>query len=805
MEHPIKKTRPYLVQFFTVISLCLSLFANADSLPSKNQRFNVLVLHSGASNVHFEQKLMDGFQYAIKDYNVTLHHHSLRPNRNWKLAGTSNQVSRFQEKLSAIQKLDLIISLDTPSQLFLQQYGKEVLQKSPALFTNTFVKAPSTPPLQNQTYLATNIDLSGNIKLIKDLIPASKKLMIISSHHPWDTQRKEQLLQLSEQLELQLEYLSLADLSYSDFAKSLKRNTTIDSILLLDAQQDNQGNIITFDESVRFINRQTDVPIFYPLQSIYNESVIGGKQISAYQLGLKSGKEAIKLLTDPNQPLQTLLAFSESITTLNKDQLSEHDISLDLIPKHAETTQSNSETGPKKGVLILISALLVLQSFLIAGLQLSRIKTKRAKDSLTEIQHTLEISVKDRTEKLKELNNQLYEEIAKHEITEELLQETQDYLNSILNSMPSILIGVTSHGYITHWNSGAEVNTDITSKEAMGRLINDVFPAIEVTVKDIRTAISENRAKIKENIKQGDGADATYMDVAVYPLVAPEANGAVIRVDDVTMRVRLENMMIQNEKMMSLGELAAGTAHEINNPLAAVLQGVQNFHRRIDTHQAKNIETAEECGTSIEAINHYLKKRSILDFVDGIRDSGERAARIVRNMLEFSHSSQQGHMSVNLNELLNHCLELAKSTFELKSNYDFKHISVETNFDHSLPLVPCSPAEIEQVILNLVKNASYALMEIDAPKIEIITKRTDDYVCIIVGDNGAGMPENVQKHIFEPFFTTKNVGEGTGLGLSVSYFIITEHHGGDIEVESKSNEGTRFVIRLPLTPLDQHA
>lgn len=228
-------------------------------------------------------------------------------------------------------------------------------------------------------------------------------------------------------------------------------------------------------------------------------------------------------------------------------------------------------------LLIIISALFLLQTLLVVGLQRSRAAHKRSKKTLKHSKKDLEQRIIDRTNKLRAINNQLYDEISKHEITEELLRETQDYLHSIINSMPSILIGVTKQGAITHWNSAAEHITGVNMRDALGQHINQLCPSLPVTTESIGTAIEQGLPQVSENIQQGRGSNAQYSDLAIYPLISSEVVGAVIRVDDVTLRVRVENMMIQNEKMLSLGELAAGMAHEINNPLSAILHGVQNL------------------------------------------------------------------------------------------------------------------------------------------------------------------------------------------------------------------------------------
>ncbi|BFM16141.1 hypothetical protein R50073_23240 [Maricurvus nonylphenolicus] len=479
-------------------------------------------------------------------------------------------------------------------------------------------------------------------------------------------------------------------------------------------------------------------------------------------------------------------------------------IGLGLLLLLPDLALASPPSLPENYITEVIIALLLIQTMLIIGLQRSRVKYKRAKKDLKRSQKELEQRVIERTNKLRNINNQLYDEIAKHEITEELLRETQDYLNSIINSMPSILIGVTRHGTITHWNTAATTATDISAQNALGRSLDDVYPDLPIDSTTINDIIEKGVPQITENHQQGTGSHTRHTDITIYPLLSSEVTGAVIRIDDVSMRVRIENMMIQNEKMMSLGELAAGMAHEINNPLSAILHGIQNIYRRTSPDLPKNHTVAEECGTTVQQIHSYLNDREIFKFIDGIREAGERSARIVTNMLEFSRSNSRRHRDTNIVELLNHSLELAANAFELQTPEGIEPLTIKKEFSKDIPPVSCSAAEIQQVLLNLLRNACQAFSNEDygPPLHPTITLRAyiqHQEVCIEVEDNGPGMSEAVKRHIFEPFFTTKEVGKGTGLGLSVTYFIVTEHHDGTIEVDSQPGEGTCFIIKLPLS------
>mgnify|MGYP000418361544 FL=1 len=435
--------------------------------------------------------------------------------------------------------------------------------------------------------------------------------------------------------------------------------------------------------------------------------------------------------------------------------------------------------------LIGYGLLLIVQAAFIMGLQRSRIRYRNVQQQLKQSHTELEHRVKERTEKLRTINDQLHEEIAKHEITEELLRETQNFLHSIINSIPSAIIGITEEGTVTQWNLEAEHITGLRSREALGRQLEDAFPMLAPYFGEFQQAIREEQSLTKENLQFVLNDDVHFYNFAMYPLT-DDLGGAVIRVDDITRRVKLENMMIQSEKMVSLGELAAGMAHEINNPLAAILQGIQNVTRRTDPNLEANQEVAEKLDLDLNLVKDYLRQRNVMRILSSVREAGERATGIVTNMLEFSRGSHHELSRVDVWSIAERSIELATATFDFKSADQYRRIQIQNQIPISCEPALGSVSELEQVLINLIRNASQALalseVPIEDPSIELKAHVEEDWLLLHVIDNGPGIPAAIQSHIFEPFYTTKDVGSGTGLGLSVCYSIMTEHHKGQIWV-----------------------
>lgn len=367
--------------------------------------------------------------------------------------------------------------------------------------------------------------------------------------------------------------------------------------------------------------------------------------------------------------------------------------------------------------------------------------------------------------------------------------------------MPSMVIGVDSNVAITHWNKEAEKLTGLSKKQVTGQPLEMALPQLHNEIDRIKKSINSRQLIRDNNISNLLRNQLQYSDLTVYPLISNGVEGAVIRIDDVTERVRLQEMMIQSEKMLSVGGLAAGMAHEINNPLAGMLQNAQVILNRLTNKMQKNDEVAKECNTTFEAIQSFMEKRKIIEMLEAINITGKRASKIVENMLSFSRKSEFRFSSHDIRKILDDTIELAASDYDLKKKYDFRKIKIIKEYDDDVPLVNCERSNMQQVFLNVLRNGAQAMIENqnkkEDPCFTFRVKQHDDMVRIEIEDNGPGMDEETRRRAFEPFFTTKEVSDGTGLGLSVSYFIITQHHKGKMSLKSEINGGTDFIIELP--------
>jgi len=374
------------------------------------------------------------------------------------------------------------------------------------------------------------------------------------------------------------------------------------------------------------------------------------------------------------------------------------------------------------------------------------------------------------------------------------------------------IIIMTDDEAIEYLNPQVERDTGWTLAEMRGKNMADlgirrsdpeIYEAAAAAMK--RGEIWTGR--LRSELRDGCISDS---DVTISPLRDDlgEITHYLVVGRDVTEHVKLEQQLRQAQKLESIGQLAAGIAHEINTPSQYVGDNTRFLQEAFgdldkligtlgklmasgdDQISRDAIQQAFE-----EADTEYLREeipRAIEQSLEGVH----RVTKIVRAMKEFSHPTQE-KTPVDLNRAI-------ESTITVASN-EWKYVAeMEMDLDPQLPPVVCLPGEFNQVILNIIVNASHAIADVVGDKgeskgtINVSTCHVDGWVEICIADTGAGMPENIQARIFDPFFTTKDVGKGTGQGLSIAHAVVVEKHGGTISVASESGRGTCFTIRLPL-------
>jgi signal transduction histidine kinase len=271
--------------------------------------------------------------------------------------------------------------------------------------------------------------------------------------------------------------------------------------------------------------------------------------------------------------------------------------------------------------------------------------------------------------------------------------------------------------------------------------------------------------------------------------------------------------MVQSEKMSALGNLVAGVAHEINNPIgcivgnvSAVRDSIHDLFNVIDLYQQKFPQPGAEIEEELEAIDLEYLRKDLPKLVKAMKDGGDRIKSISRSLSNFSRSDTDAKQQFNLHEGIDSTVMILRH--RLKANEHRPEIEVITEYG-KIPMIYCFPGQLNQVFMNILANAidaldeliqgkSFAEIQAQPNQIKIQTTAKNNQVRITIADNGKGMPEDVRERIFDNLFTTKKIGKGTGLGLAIAQQIMVEKHGGAIEVNSKLGKGTEFIVTLPL-------
>ena len=367
------------------------------------------------------------------------------------------------------------------------------------------------------------------------------------------------------------------------------------------------------------------------------------------------------------------------------------------------------------------------------------------------------------------------------------------------NLVPGIIIGLDVDCNIVHLNHAAEQFLGCNALEVIGKPLQLVIVDLAASLALIQQTLQQLQPQTLEKIKISHNNTERFIKIIAYPF---SNTGITLYIDDISERVAMENILLQTEKLTTLGTLAAGMAHEINNALSGVLQSVQNISRRIDPNNEKNIAIAKEHGVALADVQKYLETRGIIAFLAGIRELGEHSSAVVKNVLKFSRRSEGVMILVDVNSLVQDTLSIVTTDYTIKKQIKDNRLIIRPELATEKLQVNCVPSEIEQVLINLIRNAAQAVAEKtfsnEVATIVIKINKQDDLLQIAIADNGPGIAEHLRPNLFKPFFTTKPEGVGTGLGLSISHYIVVDKHHGKIVLESVVGKGTTFTIELPL-------
>ncbi len=411
---------------------------------------------------------------------------------------------------------------------------------------------------------------------------------------------------------------------------------------------------------------------------------------------------------------------------------------------------------------VLILTLLVVMIFLL----LANLRARRANHELTNIKANLEDIVSRRTASL--IN------------ATDALKSREAYIASIVESMPLMLIGLNQRMEITQWNRAAETATGRPIASILGKNLWDVYPNITLTPEHVEKVFRTHKTMTIKHSQH----DQYYFDVTVYALTDQCEAGVVILVDDITKQMKAENRVAERDKVSSMGELASAMAYDINLPLQTILSSLLNAQESIATQD----------------IN--LIKNEVLTTLKKAHFSGQQASAIIQNLLDLANSHNDEKTLANISLLMDQSLTLATHLFTDLAGLSFNTIKVTRHYHTDLPKIPCYQSELQQVFIRILRNAFHSLngSTQTIPAINIEISEFYDSLWIKVQHNGKPLSALEQEDIFQPFFSISEREPACAVEhrLSYSYFIITDHHDGQMSVTSDEKFGTCFNIQLPL-------
>lgn len=370
------------------------------------------------------------------------------------------------------------------------------------------------------------------------------------------------------------------------------------------------------------------------------------------------------------------------------------------------------------------------------------------------------------------------------------ISRMRNFLNNIIESMPSMLVTLDADSVVTQWNTAASEITGISAQQAVGRRIYDVVPAFGKYVEQLN-ASNQNRRPIKLHREHLPDDVAHLYNLTIFPLVSNGVSGVAIRLDDVTELEQKERQLRQAQKMESIGTLAGGLAHDFNNVLAGILGNLSLIFYKLDQNPG---------GLPQQELRDYLKR---------METAGQRAADMVRQLLTLSRKQAVDLVPVDLNLSVKHVCKIGENTFD-------KSVTIVAQPAEVPAYVLADTTEMEQVLLNLCINAVHAMTIMREDEAwggtltvaigpvmadAVFRSRHPEAVAhgywkLSVSDTGVGMDTTTAAKIFDPFFTTKEQGKGTGLGLAMVYNIVHQHQGF-VDLYSEPGRGSTFSVYLP--------
>lgn len=655
----------------------------------------------------------------------------------------------YKKKYMA-DKLDVVIASDNNALSFLRRYRDCTFPGTPVVFcgVNHF-NDRMLDGFDKVTGVVEEPSFRETMELALTLFPGTKKIYGIGGSAETATANLAGIRQVVKDAGMIDAYVELHNLTMAAYKTELQKISKDSILLYVGLYRDVQGKTLSgARESLEFVRKYTDQPVF-SMWSQHLPFCLGGVMISGREQSRNAAQMALSVLEgrqadaiplmreSPNRPMfnyNELVRFG-----LTREKLPEDSIVINL-PPPSFYSQYQKEI---LGILMLFVCLVLLLISLLFTLHYRNIALKK--------------------------KNRLW-----------------SYVNSIQDSMPSVIIGVDLSLTVTQWNQSAVNRSGIEKQDAIGRPLEALYHFFQKDFQPVQDAILARKDLVKLNLSGRRNGDDIFEDVLVFPLVSDDEAGAVIRIDDVTERNRIHELTEQSEslkrqlyqaqKMESVGRLAGGIAHDFNNMLSIIL------------------------GNAEMLMEDIKEDRPSISVVKEIQKAARRSADLTRQLLAFARKQTIAPETINLNTAIEGMLKIL-------SRLIGEDIELSWHPEPELWHVKMDPSQLDQMLANLCVNARDAIRDVGKVIIETDNVQIDDYYClgqrekvvpgdyvlVCISDNGCGMSRETIDKLFEPFFTTKKIGEGTGLGLATVYGIMKQNNGF-INVYSEPGQGSTFKL-----------
>lgn len=525
-----------------------------------------------------------------------------------------------------------------------------------------------------------------------------------------------------------------------------------------------------------------------PFQASVRQLALDGQNAEARQLMSEMGYPMLEAIL---QQLSNMLDFYQNATQN----------ALDIA---AAQTQNDFRN-------ILVLTVLVLIASVIVGI----IFVRRIAVAEKGMHKEIDIRKKIQSE-LESYQESLEEEVS---LRTKDLAESEAQTTAILQTAPDCIITTDEDGIVHTFNPAAEITFGYSANEIIGQHILTLIPSAYHKIyntdflryKDIRKSEIIGETIEIEGLCNDKSVIPIEARLAKVNLMGRSLFTGIFR--DISERKKLEAQLLQAQKLESIGELAAGVAHEINTPTQYVADNThflkdafEDIQQVIDVYE-RLMEQARTGAISAELIAEVEQvydeadmefiteetPKALVQAMEGL----QKISTIVNAMKEFSHPGSDEMETVDINRLLENTITVSRN--------EWKHVAdMETELDDTLPHVPGYGGKLSQVFLNLIVNAAHAIAGVggeeggDEGVIKVSTRSDDKWVEVRISDTGPGIPDALKERIFDPFFTTKEVGKGTGQGLALAHSVIVEKHNGELFIDQQAEQGATFVIRLPI-------